>query len=160
MNEGEKRQAILAGQQALEAARRAKRILPSSGTGSKWPDSWPTRAGRWAEPDQEDLDRRPADGGWTAREVVHHLADSEAQAYIRLRRLIAGAPFRLKGRELVITSSFGVTSWRPGGHAGSISFDGLMEQADEFLYQAKREGRNTVRGARAPDFDAKGCAAS
>ena len=37
----------------------------------------------------EDLDRRPADGGWTAREVVHHLADSEAQAYIRLRRLIA-----------------------------------------------------------------------
>jgi len=37
----------------------------------------------------EDLDRRPSGGGWTAREVVHHLADSEAQAYVRLRRLIA-----------------------------------------------------------------------
>lgn len=36
-----------------------------------------------------DLDRRPADGSWTAREVVHHLADSESMAYIRLRRLIA-----------------------------------------------------------------------
>jgi uncharacterized damage-inducible protein DinB len=36
-----------------------------------------------------DLDRRPASGGWTAREIVHHLADSEATAYIRLRRLIA-----------------------------------------------------------------------
>lgn len=35
------------------------------------------------------LDRRPADGGWTARENVHHLADMEAIAYIRLRRLIA-----------------------------------------------------------------------
>jgi hypothetical protein len=36
-----------------------------------------------------DLDRRPADAGWTAREVVHHLADMEAHAYIRLRQLIA-----------------------------------------------------------------------
>jgi hypothetical protein len=38
---------------------------------------------------EAQLDHRPADGGWTAREVVHHLADSEAMAYIRLRRLIA-----------------------------------------------------------------------
>lgn len=36
-----------------------------------------------------DLDREPADGGWTARMVVHHLADSEGTAYVRLRRLIA-----------------------------------------------------------------------
>ena len=37
----------------------------------------------------EELDRPGADGGWSARQVVHHLADSEATAYIRLRRLIA-----------------------------------------------------------------------
>lgn len=37
----------------------------------------------------EDLDRRPPSGEWTAREIVHHLADSESMAYIRLRRLIA-----------------------------------------------------------------------
>ena len=36
-----------------------------------------------------ELDRRPASGGWSAREIAHHLADSEATAYIRLRRLIA-----------------------------------------------------------------------
>jgi hypothetical protein len=36
-----------------------------------------------------DLDRRPANDGWTAREVVHHLADSETTSYIRLRRLLA-----------------------------------------------------------------------
>jgi hypothetical protein len=38
---------------------------------------------------EEDLDRRPPSGAWTAREIVHHLADSESMAYIRLRRLIA-----------------------------------------------------------------------
>ena len=37
-----------------------------------------------------ELDRAPADPqSWTARAVTHHLADSEAMAYIRLRRLIA-----------------------------------------------------------------------
>jgi hypothetical protein len=29
------------------------------------------------------------DGGWTARQVIHHIADSEAQSYARLRRIIA-----------------------------------------------------------------------
>jgi hypothetical protein len=38
----------------------------------------------------EELDRRPAEPeGWTARQVAHHLADSEAMSYTRLRRLIA-----------------------------------------------------------------------
>lgn len=27
--------------------------------------------------------------GWTPRQIIHHLADSEAQSYARLRRLIA-----------------------------------------------------------------------
>lgn len=36
-----------------------------------------------------DLDHLQASGGWTARQVIHHLADSETMAYIRLRRLIA-----------------------------------------------------------------------
>jgi hypothetical protein len=35
-----------------------------------------------------DLDREPPDG-WTARMAAHHLADSEATAYVRLRKLIA-----------------------------------------------------------------------
>jgi DinB superfamily len=37
-----------------------------------------------------DLDRRSPDyGAWSAREVVHHLADSETNSYLRLRRLVA-----------------------------------------------------------------------
>lgn len=35
-----------------------------------------------------DLDKHQV-GGWSPRQVIHHLADSEAQSYARLRRLIA-----------------------------------------------------------------------
>ena len=38
---------------------------------------------------EAELDARPADGGWTARETAHHIADSELTSAIRLRRLIA-----------------------------------------------------------------------
>ena len=36
-----------------------------------------------------ELDARPAPGRWSAREIVHHLADSEMTSAIRLRRLLA-----------------------------------------------------------------------
>ena len=35
----------------------------------------------------EQLDTPYRDGGWTARQVVHHLADSHANAYLRFRWL-------------------------------------------------------------------------
>jgi hypothetical protein len=35
-----------------------------------------------------DLDKSDTEG-WTPRQVIHHMADSEAQSYARLRRLIA-----------------------------------------------------------------------
>jgi len=35
-----------------------------------------------------ELDARPSADDWTAREVVHHLADSEMTSAIRLRRLL------------------------------------------------------------------------
>jgi hypothetical protein len=36
-----------------------------------------------------ELDARPGRNKWTAREIVHHLADSEMTSAIRLRRLLA-----------------------------------------------------------------------
>ena len=35
-----------------------------------------------------DLDRHQPDG-WSPRQVIHHVADSETQSYVRLRRLVA-----------------------------------------------------------------------
>lgn len=36
-----------------------------------------------------ELDARPAPGKWSARQIVHHLADSEMTSAIRLRLLLA-----------------------------------------------------------------------
>jgi hypothetical protein len=37
-----------------------------------------------------ELDRRPPEpDGWTPRMVIHHVADSETNAHVRLRRLLA-----------------------------------------------------------------------
>jgi DinB superfamily len=45
-----------------------------------------------------ELDRvPPEDDGWTARQIVHHLADSEAMAYTRVRRLVADAEPVIQG---------------------------------------------------------------
>ena len=39
---------------------------------------------------EADLDRTPAEpDGWTPRMVIHHVADSETNSYVRLRRLLA-----------------------------------------------------------------------
>src|SRR5438876_11949015 len=39
----------------------------------------------------DELDAHPAPGKWSAREIVHHLADSEMTSAIRLRLLLAAA---------------------------------------------------------------------
>jgi hypothetical protein len=45
----------------------------------------------------EELDARPAPGKWTAREIVHHLADSEMTSAIRLRLLLAALKPNITG---------------------------------------------------------------
>ena len=45
----------------------------------------------------EELDARPGPGRWTAREIVHHLADSEMTAAIRLRLLLASTRPAIQG---------------------------------------------------------------
>ena len=36
-------------------------------------------------------------GSWSARQIIHHVADSEAQSYARLRRLIAEPGTQIQG---------------------------------------------------------------
>jgi hypothetical protein len=45
---------------------------------------------------EEELDRRTEDD-WSARMVVHHLADSEANSYLRLRKLLAEDAAQIQG---------------------------------------------------------------
>jgi DinB superfamily len=56
---------------------------------AQYRDGYRTVIDALAEATDADLDRRPAPGKWTAREIVHHLADSEMTSAIRLRRLLA-----------------------------------------------------------------------
>lgn len=45
----------------------------------------------------EELDFRPAPNKWTPREIVHHLADSEMTAAIRLRKLLVENEPQIQG---------------------------------------------------------------
>jgi hypothetical protein len=45
----------------------------------------------------EELDAKPSPQGWSARQIVHHLADSEMTAAIRFRRLVAEDRPAIKG---------------------------------------------------------------
>lgn len=38
---------------------------------------------------ETEFDAVPPDGGWTIRMVIHHLADSETNSYLRVRKLLA-----------------------------------------------------------------------
>ncbi|KPF44791.1 diguanylate cyclase [beta proteobacterium AAP121] len=66
------------------------------------------------------------------------LPDAEAQQVMtRLQRSLSEALFLHDGREVFITFSGGVTSWRAGE-----TLQAALERADEALYEAKRTGKN------------------
>ena len=46
---------------------------------------------------EAELDYLPQDGGWSAREVVHHTADSELTSAIRLRKLLSEEDAQIQG---------------------------------------------------------------
>jgi hypothetical protein len=47
--------------------------------------------------DDRELDAHPAPGKWSPREIVHHLADSEMTAAVRLRLLLAEERPQIRG---------------------------------------------------------------
>jgi len=64
----------------------------------------------------------------------------------RLRRLVAEKITYIEGKEIRITASFGVSGFNPSQHNDIVSYESLIGQADKRLYQAKKEGRNRVKG--------------
>jgi hypothetical protein len=66
----------------MERAERARLI-------DKYKDGYREVAAALEGASDRELDARPGPGRWTAREIVHHLADSEMTSAVRLRLLVA-----------------------------------------------------------------------
>lgn len=80
-------------------------------------------------------------------------AENGLRAAERIRQAVATRPLLMDGSQLYLTVSTGVASLPPGAVTGDVSkvLEDALNQADEALYQAKNEGRNTVRLRRIPD---------
>ena len=75
-------------------------------------------------------------------------AGSEAMVLAdRLRALIEATRFVYSGKEIPVTMSLGVSTFDPQRHQSGAD---LVEESDQFLYHAKRHGRNRVAGPTQP----------
>jgi diguanylate cyclase (GGDEF)-like protein len=63
----------------------------------------------------------------------------------RIRQLVEAADFTFGDKKIPVTISIGVSCLSGGNYAGP---DELIAAADNFLYAAKRNGRNRVEGHR------------
>jgi hypothetical protein len=105
--------------------------------------------------DDAQLDTPYRDGGWTVRQVVHHLADSHANAYIRCKLVASEEHPPLKG--------YDENAWAemPDGKTmpidASLPFiEGMHGRWTAFLKSLpaadfKRTGRHSENGSRSID---------
>ena len=57
-----------------------------------------------------------------------------------MRNEVSGITFLVKGKQIKITISCGITNLQDGDNAQA-----MFERADKALYEAKEEGRNRVK---------------
>jgi len=69
----------------------------------------------------------------------------------RVRMAVSQMVVKLKEKRIHITASFGVTGFDTDTPGEKITPEAVINQADKYLYQAKREGRNRVRAGRVGD---------
>jgi hypothetical protein len=96
-----------------------------------------------------ELDARPAPGKWTAREIVHHLADSEMTSAVRVRNLIAAENVAIAGYDQELFARR-LHYDRPIA-ASMAAFKAARETTAELLDRLseddwKREGTHTEHG--------------
>jgi two-component system cell cycle response regulator len=94
------------------------------------------------------------DVDWTARyggeEFLIVLPETDVKgASVMAERLQSELSQRVtetQGKKISITASFGVAGFGPDTPDEMISPEAMINKADKYLYQAKREGRNRVMG--------------
>ena len=62
----------------------------------------------------------------------------------RLLNTISKKAIKIQEHTIHITTSFGITGFVAGTPDDKISFEAMVKHADEYLYKAKREGRNRI----------------
>ncbi len=89
---------------------------------------------------EADLDKAKKDG-WNARQIIHHLADSESQSCARLRRLIAEPGTTIQG--------YDENKW-----AGSdvLGYKELPIESSLALFKASRDASLTIIKRLTPDL--------
>jgi len=98
----------------------------------------------------DELDTAPAEGKWTARQIVHHLADSEMTSAIRLRLLIASPSPAIVGYDQEAFANKLYYTDRPI-HASLDAFNAARRSTAEILDRLSeaewlREGTHTEHG--------------
>ncbi len=103
----------------------------------------------------ESLTARPLPGKWSAREIVHHLADSESTSAIRLRRLLAEDRPVIKGYDqdqFAIRLRYNEREIEPSLealHAARATTTQILELMTESDWN--REGEHTESGRYTPE---------
>ena len=98
----------------------------------------------------EQLDTCYRDGGWTVRQVVHHLADSHMNAFVRMKLILTEECPQLKGYDQDAWAMLPDTMALPVGSSLGI-LSGLHERWAMLLGSVSetgwnRVGRHTERG--------------
>ena len=82
---------------------------------------------------EEQLDQSNSEG-WTPRQVIHHMADSEAQSYARLRRLIAEPGSTIQGYDEAIWAENLTLAYRSHKIESSLAvFEAVRQSSYELL---------------------------
>ena len=70
----------------------------------------------------------------------------------RLRAALAGSPVILNGDKVLLTASCGIEVY---GGERQLSVEGFIKRADDFLFEAKKSGRNCLKYNKKKSLDAE-----
>ena len=94
---------------------------------------------------EADLDRADSEG-WTPRQVIHHVADSEAQSYARLRRLIAEPGTAIQGYDEGKWAESATLGYSATDVAPSIEVFAAVRKSSHLLLQRLSESELENKG--------------